>query len=218
MGAVGYHIGTGTSPRFLIGLTGSIATGKSTVARMLAALGATVIDADQVAHEVMRAGTPVYQAVVTAFGSHIVGPDGEIDRVRLGDLVFSDPQALARLEGMVHPAVLEEVAQRIAAATTPVVVIEAIKLIEAGMDQVCDHLWVTTCPPQQQVQRLMADRGLSAQEAWRRVEAQPSQEEKVVRADVVIDTGGTLDETRMQVEAAWKRVRRRQSVCARSGR
>lgn len=191
---------------YLIGLTGNIATGKSTVARMLAELGATVIDADWVAHEVMRAGTPVHQAVVAAFGPGVLRPDGEIDRARLGGIVFSDPQVLAQLEAIVHPAVGEEVARRIAAAPTPVVVVEAIKLIESEMARVCDALWVTTCPPAEQVRRLMADRGLSRQEAEQRVNAQPPQEEKIALADVVIHTGGTMEETLAQVERWWGEV------------
>ena len=141
------------SQRLLIGLTGNIATGKSTVARMLADLGATVIDADRVAHEAMRAGTAVHAAILAAFGPEIVRTDGEIDRARLGALVFADPNALARLERIVHPAVTAEVARRIAEAPTPVVVVEAIKLIEAGMAERCDSLWVTTCPSELQVQR-----------------------------------------------------------------
>jgi len=192
--------------RVLIGLTGNIATGKSTVARMLARLGATVIDADAVAHEVMRPGTPVHAAVVAAFGRAVVGEDGEIDRARLGGLVFADPEALARLERIVHPAVIEEVGRRIAKSPTRVVVVEAIKLIEAGMADGCDSLWVTTCPPELQVRRLMADRGLSREEAELRVQAQSPQEEKIARADVVIYTGGTLTQTRVQVEAAWDRI------------
>lgn len=189
---------------YIIGLTGNIATGKSTVARMLSDLGATVIDADRVAHEVMRAGTPVHRAVVEAFGPEILRPDGEIDRARLGARVFSDPQALAQLEAIVHPAVLEEVARRIAAAPTPVVVVEAIKLIESGLAEAFDALWVTTCSFEEQVRRLMADRGLSRQDAQQRVHAQPPQEAKIARADVVISTNGSLEETRAQVEAAWR--------------
>ena len=189
---------------FVIGLTGNIATGKSTVARMLRDLGATVIDADRVAHEVMRAGTPVHRAVVETFGPQVLRPDGEIDRARLGAIVFSDPQALARLEAIVHPAVLEEVARRIAAAPTPVVVVEAIKLIESGMADAVDALWVTTCPFEEQVRRLMADRGLSRPDAEQRVNTQPPQEAKIARADVVIRTDGSLEETRAQVEAAWQ--------------
>ncbi|MGB9777263.1 MAG: dephospho-CoA kinase [Anaerolineae bacterium] len=189
---------------YVIGLTGNIATGKSTVARMLRDLGATVIDADRVAHEVMRAGTPVHRAVVEAFGPRVLRPDGEIDRADLGAIVFSDPQALAQLEAIVHPAVLEEVARRIAAAPTPIVVVEAIKLIESGMAEAFDALWVTTCPVEEQVRRLMADRGLSRPDAERRVTAQPPQEAKIARADVVISTDGSLEETRAQVEAAWQ--------------
>ncbi|MCS7178190.1 MAG: dephospho-CoA kinase [Anaerolineae bacterium] len=189
---------------FIIGLTGNIATGKSTVSRMLAERGATVIDADRVAHEVMRAGTPVHQAVAAAFGPEVLRADGEIDRARLGAVVFSSPEALARLEAIVHPAVIEEVARRIAAARTPVVVVEAIKLIESGMARTCDALWVTTCSPAEQVRRLIADRGLSRAEAEQRVNAQPPQEAKIAQADVVIRTDGTLEETRAQVEAAWQ--------------
>jgi len=203
MDAVGNDIGARRASSLLIGLTGNIGTGKSTVARMLANLGATVIDADQVAHQVMRADTPVHAALVAAFGTEVVGADGEIDRARLGTLVFSNADALARLESIVHPAVIQEVAKRVAAAPTRVVVVEAIKLIEAGMAAGCDSLWVTTCPPEEQERRLMADRGLSREEAQLRMRAQPPQEEKAARADVVIDTGGSLAQTRTQVEAAW---------------
>lgn len=190
------------SRKLLIGLTGNIATGKSTVAQMLAEMGATVIDADRVAHEVMRAGGPVHAAVVAAFGAEVLGADGEIDRGRLGARVFADPAALATLEAIVHPAVIEEVDRRIAAAPTDVVVIEAIKLIEAGMAERYDSLWVTACPVEAQVQRLMAGRGLSRQEALVRIEAQPPQADKIARADVVIDTDCSLEETRAQVKAA----------------
>jgi len=192
------------SRRLLIGLTGNIATGKSTVARMLADRGAMVVDADKVAHEMMRSGTPVHAAVVAAFGPEIVGDDGEIDRARLGAVVFADPAALARLEEIVHPAVVRKVAQRVAAASAPVVVVEAIKLIEAGMAAGCDSLWVTTCPPQEQVRRLMAERGLSRDEARQRVRAQPPQEAKLARADVVINTGSSMSGTEAQVETSWR--------------
>jgi dephospho-CoA kinase len=187
----------------MIGLTGNIATGKSTVGRMLAALGATVIDADKVAHQVMRAGKPAHAAVVETFGERVVGPDGEIDRSRLGEIVFADPVALARLEALVHPATIAEVARRIAAAETRVVVVEAIKLIESGMADAYAYLWVTTCPAHEQVRRLMADRGMSRADAEQRVQAQPPQEEKIARADVVIDTGVDMEDTRRQVEQAW---------------
>ena len=191
---------------FLIGLTGNISTGKSTVGRMLSQMGAEVIDADQVAHEVMRPGTSVYSRIVEAFGPEVLAPDGEIDRARLGAIVFSAPQSLALLESIVHPATLEAIDRRIAASTADVVAVEAIKLIEAGMADVCASVWVTTCRPDQQVHRLVGGRGLSRAEAKLRVQAQPSQEEKIARADVVVDTSGPLSRTRAQVRAAWERL------------
>jgi dephospho-CoA kinase len=190
----------------IVGLTGNISTGKSTVARMLAELGAETIDADKVAHEVMRAGTPVHAAIVEAFGREVLAPDGQINRERLGKIVFAGPAALARLEAVVHPATLEAVARRIAATESDVVVVEAIKLIEAGMADAYDSLWVTTCRPEQQVERIVATRGLSRVEAMQRVRAQPSQAEKIARADVVIDTSGTLAQTRQQVQEAWRHL------------
>jgi dephospho-CoA kinase len=194
--------------KYLIGLTGNIATGKSTVAQMLAALGARTIDADQVAHKVMHPGTPTWQAVVDAFGPMVLDPNGgrEINRKRLGEIVFADAEALRRLEAIVHPPVHQAVAEMIAAAAERVVVVEAIKLIESGMHRAYHALWVTTCPPEAQVIRLMALRGLGESEARLRVEAQPPQAEKVVLADVVIDTAGTLEDTRHQVLAAWKAI------------
>ena len=193
------------SPKFVIGLTGNIATGKSEVLKMLARLGATVIDADALAHRVMAKGTPVWRAVVEEFGEGILGPDGEIDRSRLGEIVFSDPKALRRLERIVHPAVIAATVELIQAAEGDVVAVEAIKLIEAGMK--CDSLWVVTCAKEQQLARLMAQRGLSEEEARRRIEAQPPQEEKLALADVVIDNSGSLEETWEQVRAAWERIR-----------
>lgn len=190
----------------VVGITGNIATGKSTVARMLGELGAEVIDADRVAHRVMQAGTPTWEAVVAAFGREIVGADGEIDRRQLGAIVFGDAAALARLEAIVHPPTIESVNHRIAASTAAVVAVEAIKLIEAGIADDCDSVWVTVCRPKQQVARIVAGRGLSRAEAERRVRAQSSPELKVARADVVIDTSGSLPQTRAQVEAAWKRL------------
>ena len=191
---------------YVIGLTGNIATGKSVVLGMLKELGAKTIDADALAHELMRRGSPVWKAVVEEFGPEILGPDGEIDRKRLGRIAFSDPAALRRLEELVHPAVIAATRELIRRYEGKVVAIEAIKLIEAGMRSIYDALWVVNCRKEQQLARLMAQRELSREEALLRIEAQPPQEEKVALADVVIDNSGSLEETRRQVEAEWSKI------------
>ena len=191
---------------FLIGLTGNIATGKSLVGEMLARLGANVIDADRVAHEVMRVGGPAFSAVVEAFGPSVLAADGTIDRAKLGDIVFRDGGALERLEAAVHPAVIAEVGRRIALATEPVVVVEAIKLIEAGMHRGYDALWVVTAPRHLQIARLKAARGLTEEEAVLRVDAQPPQEEKAALADRVLVNDGSLDQLQQEVQRAWAQL------------
>jgi dephospho-CoA kinase len=189
-----------------IGLTGNIATGKSEVARILAELGAHVIDADKVAHEVMQPGGPAYGVVVNAFGRGILAADGTIDRRKLGDIVFQDPDALLRLETAVHPATIAEIDRRIARTAAPVVVVEAIKLIEAGMHRRYHELWVVTAPQPLQSARLVATRGLTEDEAALRIDAQPPQEEKAALADVVIVNDGDLDALQEEVKAAWARI------------
>lgn len=191
---------------FLIGLTGNIATGKSEAAQILAELGALVIDADRVAHEVMRPGGPAYDAVVEAFGREVLAADATIDRARLGEVVFRDPIALQRLEAAVHPSTIAEVDRRIARASEPVVVVEAIKLIEAGMHRYYDALWVVTAPRSVQISRLVTTRGLTEREAALRVDAQSPQEEKAEQADVIIVNDGDLDTLREKVKAAWAQI------------
>jgi dephospho-CoA kinase len=192
--------------RYLIGLTGNIATGKSAVLGILKCLGASVIDADALVHQLMAKGMPVWRAILDEFGEGILGSDGEIDRERLGGIVFADAEALKRLEAIVHPAVTARVDELIRQATEPVVVVEAIKLIEAGWHRTYDALWVVTCPKEQQVERLMRTRKLSREEALLRIEAQPPQENKIALADVVIDNSGSLKEMREQVEREWERL------------
>ena len=194
------------SAQYVIGLTGNIATGKSTVAKMLEELGATVIDADALVHNLQRQGTPVYDDIVAAFGPDILDQAGEIDRKALGAIVFADPAQLRRLESIVHPAVLIESMRRIMAAATPVAVYEAIKLIEAGRAEMCDALWVVTARPDVQIHRLMRDRHLSEAEARQRIAAQPPQSEKIRRATIIIDNSGSLEETRRQVTAAFRAI------------
>jgi dephospho-CoA kinase len=173
---------------------------------MLADLGAESIDADKVAHQVMRPGGSAYSAIVETFGPDVVSANGKIDRKRLGDLVFSDPDALRRLEAIVHPATVRAIESRIAESYAEVIVIEAIKLFEAGLADRCDSVWVTTCRRNQQIQRLTGGRGLTRAEARQRVDAQRPQDERAALADVVIDNSGSLDETREQVEDAWTQV------------
>jgi dephospho-CoA kinase len=194
-----------TTP-YIIGLTGNIATGKSTVAKMLEDLGATVIDADALVHELQRKGTPVFDDIAAAFGPGILDAAGEIDRKALGAIVFRDPAQLRRLESIVHPAVLIESARRLMEAATPVVVYEAIKLIEAGRAEMCDALWVVTARPDVQLQRLMRDRQMSEAEARQRIEAQPPQSEKTRRAAVIIDNSGSREATQEQVTAAFRAI------------
>ncbi|MFO7697594.1 MAG: dephospho-CoA kinase [Anaerolineae bacterium] len=189
---------------YVIGLTGRIATGKSTVARMLADLGACVIDADLVAHEIMRAGTAVHTAVVERFSAGILTIDGEIDRQALGARVFADPAELLALDTLVHPAVRRETRRLATACASPIIVVEAIKLLEAGMDADCDAVWVVTAPPAVQVARLMGRSALTCTQAELRIHAQAPQSTLEARADVVIDNGGALDCTRRQVERAWR--------------
>jgi dephospho-CoA kinase len=191
---------------FVIGLTGNIATGKSTVMAMLARLGAFIIDADKLAHHLMRAGTPVHQRIVARFGAAVLAPSGEIDRARLGAIVFADAQALRDLEAIVHPAVVEETLALLRAATEPVAVVEAIKLLEAGMERTCQAVWVVAAPRAQQVERLMRTRHLAQTEAELRIAAQPPTSAKVARADVVIDNGGALADTWAQVVRAWNAI------------
>jgi len=191
---------------YLIGLTGNIGTGKSTVLRMLEQLGARVIDADRLAHEVMEPDTPVWRDVVESFGPGVVAADGRIDRAALARIVFDDPVALQRLEAIVHPAVGARIAQALAEATEPVVVIEAIKLIEAGLHERADAVWIVTCRSEQQVQRLTEGRGFSEEEVRRRMEVQPPIEPKLPLADVVIDNSGTVEKTWQQVLAAWQEI------------
>lgn len=196
----------GGTRRLLIGLTGNIATGKSAVAQMLADLGAYVIDADKVAHEVMRPGGAAHEPVLEAFGPGILAADGSIDRGSLGQIVFRDPEALRRLEAAVHPVTIAEVERRIAQATETVVVVEAIKLIEAGMHRGYDALWVVTAPRSLQIARLMQARGLSEEDAALRVDAQPPQQEKAAVADLVLVNDGSLAQLREMVETAWERL------------
>jgi dephospho-CoA kinase len=196
---------------YLLGLTGNIACGKSAVVEMLRQRGATVIDADKVVHGLMEPGGTIYGPVVEAFGTQILAePDQAgnrpIDRRKLGAIVFANPAELARLEGISHPRVRTEILRQIQVAPTRLVVLDAIKLLEGGLSKGCDAVWVVTCPPETQLERLMRRNNFSREEALLRIQAQPPQSEKVAAADVVIDNGGSLAATEEQVEAAWQKI------------
>jgi dephospho-CoA kinase len=189
--------------KYIIGLTGNIGTGKSVVRRMLEHLGAMGIDADALAHRAIAKNAPGYNPVVQAFGQWVVGPDGEIDRGRLGRLVFSDPQALKQLEAIVHPLVLQAVDWMVGRSSKQVIVVEAIKLLEANLSQSCDSIWVVTAPAEIQLARLVQKRKISDADARQRIQAQPPQQAKIARANVVITNTGSFEDTWKQVSAAW---------------
>ncbi|MEO5954027.1 MAG: dephospho-CoA kinase [Chloroflexia bacterium] len=190
--------------KLLIGLTGNIACGKSTVVRQLRELGAHTIDADALIHVILKKGGPAYEPVVQEFGEGIVAEDGEIDRRALGRIVFADPERLRMLEQIEHPVVRQVISDEIANAAEEIVALDAIKLIEVGWADKSDAVWVVTCTREQQLERLMATRGYSREEAEGRIDAQSSQEEKIARADVVIYNSGTKEQTREQVVVAWE--------------
>lgn len=191
-------------PDYILGVTGNIATGKSTVTAMLARMGATVIDSDLVYRELVAPGQPLLDTLANRFGRDIVAADGSLDRPKLGAIVFSDPAALADLDRLTHPAVLAEVDRRVAAVDRGVVVLDAVKLIESGHADRCDQVWLVTADPDIQVQRLMKRNKLGEDEARRRVAAQPPLGPKRERADLVIDNSGSLRELEMQVDRAWR--------------
>lgn len=190
----------------LIGLTGGIACGKSFVSRLLAERGAIVVDADQVARDVVAPGSQGLAEVVEAFGAGILHPDGTLDREELGATVFGDAAARARLEGILHPAIARESMVQLADAAAqkpPLVVYDAALLIEAGRYDLFRPLVVVSAPPAVQMQRLMARDGLDEAGAKARVAAQMPVADKAKLADHVIDNGGSREATEAQVDALW---------------
>lgn len=192
--------------RRIIGLTGNIATGKSTVRVMLESLGATAIDADAVAREVVQPEQPALTQIVDEFGPAVLNANGTLNRQKLGDIVFGNPERLKALEAITHPAVRAAIRTRIQLLPPEsVIVLEMIKLFESGWSARCAEVWVTHCPEALQRERLMQGRNMTDAAARARIAAQQPQAEKLARADVAIDTGGTLEDTRSQVLAAWER-------------
>ncbi len=192
--------------KFVIGLTGNIATGKSVVRRMLEHLGAYTIDADALTHRTYAKGAPGYQQVIDRFGKWLINKDGEIDRKKLGNLVFSDPEAMKQLEAIVHPLVRQATEILTKRASQTVIVIEAIKLLEGELRMVCDSIWVTNAPENVQVERLMRKRSMNRDQASERVHMQSAQSAKVAVANIVITNTGSYDDLWKQVSEAWKEI------------
>ncbi len=188
------------------GLTGSIATGKSTVSAILRDLGAFIVDADRVAREVVRPGTRAWEAIVRIFGAEVLQPGGEIDRERLGRIVFNDAAMRAMLEEVVHPEVMSAMDEQVSAirqgSPDALVILDVPLLIETGMHRGLSEVIVVYCPEDQQITRLMVRDTISRDEALARVRAQLSIEEKRRYASLIIDNSASLEETRAQVEAA----------------
>lgn len=192
----------------VIGLTGGIGSGKSTVAAMLAERGALVIDTDRIGHEVYQPGAEGHRRIVAAFGPEVLAADGSIDRVKLGAVVFADPEARRRLNGIVHPLIGAEARRRIAEsrARDPErpIVLEVPLLIEVGWHAVVDRVWVVSASRETAIGRLTGSRGLSRAEIERRLDAQLADAERRKHAHLVIENDGTPERLRAQVEAAWR--------------
>jgi dephospho-CoA kinase len=192
---------------FVVGLTGPLGAGKTTVAAMLRELGARVLDADAIARDEQSRGTTGYSAIVQQFGTEVLGEDKEIDRRKLGDIVFADPRRLEQLEKILHPRVIARILQaRKMLPAEQTLVVEAIKLLETSLRSVCDRVWVVLAPRDQLLPRL-AQRGMSEAGVAARLGAQSSEDEFRRAADVLIENDGDRDALRAAVAAAWSRVR-----------
>ncbi|MFQ5925741.1 MAG: dephospho-CoA kinase [Dehalococcoidia bacterium] len=193
----------------VIGLTGGILTGKSTVSEMLAKRGAVIIDADSIGHQAYEPDTETWRRVIETFGRGILKENGEIDRKKLGEIVFSDPQALARLNEIMHPqmhSMMREEIERLRGEGVGVVIVDAAVLIEANWTDLADEVWVTVAPEETAVKRLQNRGGLSDDQARARIRSQLSFGERAKHADVIIDTDCELVEVEAKVEGLWQRL------------
>jgi len=193
----------------VIGLTGGIGSGKSTVSQLLHELGAVVLDADKVGHEAYQPNTETWLEVVSAFGRQILTSSGEIDRRVLSQIVFSDPESLARLNQIVHPRMYEMMKNQIdefRRQRVKVVVLEAAILLEAGWTPLVDEVWVTVAPEQEVVKRTVERNGSSEEQVIARIRSQLSSEERAGRADVIINNDGSIDELKVKIKELWDRI------------
>ena len=196
-----------------VGLTGGIASGKSTVARMLVEKGAVLIDFDELTREVEEPDKPAWREIVRHFGEAVLLPDRRIDRGKLGAIVFGDPVKRRLLNDIVHPAVFDEWRKRLTEIERrqpdAVVLSDIPLLIEAGLEKMVDLVLLVYIPPDEQIRRLMARNGFSREEAERRVSAQMPIVQKIPRADRVIRNEGSIEETAREVERIWEELRRK---------
>ena len=193
----------------VIGLTGGIGSGKSTVSQFLAELGAVILDADKVGHEAYKPDTGVWREVVAAFGTEILTPNGDIDRKKLGEIVFGNAEALSRLNQIMHPRIYDMVKAQLEEYQrqgVDVVVLEAPLLIEAGWTSSVDEVWVTVAPESTVLRRLEECSGLSEQQSLARIRSQLSSEERIRHANVVINTDCSLDELKAKVKELWQKL------------
>jgi dephospho-CoA kinase len=197
----------------LIGLTGGIASGKSTIASRLAEHGAVVVDADRIAREVVEPGTPALAEIARRFGDGVIAADGNLDRAALGAIVFADEEARLALNAITHPAVLRESTARFQAAgdadPDAIVVYDVPLLVESANEYPFELVVVAHAPAETRIRRLVELRGMDPAEAERRIRSQASDDERLAVADVVIDTGGSLEHTQEQVDALWEELRAR---------
>jgi dephospho-CoA kinase len=203
---------------YVVGLTGGIGTGKSVVAQVLAEEGAVLLNADLVGHEAYLPGAPAYEDIVAEFGKDVIAEDGTIDRKKLGPIVFSSPEKLARLNSITHPRMKEMMREKLAVADragAEVAVLEAALLFDAGWDDLTDEVWVTVVDGETAARRASERSGIPVEQVLERIQkAQMASDERIRRSDVVIDTSGTLEDTRRRTLEAWEELRRRLSVQA----
>ncbi|MEL7563841.1 MAG: dephospho-CoA kinase [Dehalobacterium sp.] len=194
----------------VIGLTGGIASGKSTVASLLRELGAYIIDADRIAREVVLPGRSAYLDIVKEFGEEIFGLDGEINRPKLGEIIFRNPQARERLNEITHPRIYSEIKRQIEERSKEnprgIIVVDIPLLIETGMTEIADEVWLAALPEKQQITRLMERNGYTEEEAKERIKSQMPLDEKRKFAHRIIDTSGLLKDTRSQVNFFWNQI------------
>lgn len=192
----------------IIGLTGGVGTGKSTVSQFLQEMGAVLLDADKIGHESYLPGSPAWKDLIAAFGEGILQEDRSIDRKKLGAVVFGNPDALKTLNGIVHPRMRDMIKGKLEALRargTPVVVLEAAILFETGWDALVDEKWVTDAPEETVIRRVKNRNNWSEEQIRGRIKAQMPRQERCARATVVVDTDCTLDEVRAKVRALWEK-------------